>query len=114
MRATLLSLLLLFGVTLAVVAQVREKPVPPQTIPQPGETWIHGGAFDANFRDEAPEGGLLVGFEAAYGKWSGHTVLTAIEPIYRTPRGDVSGARRGKNPKRDANVVADPGTPSAP
>ena len=94
MRTMLLSLLFLLSLEAAVSAQVREKAVPPQTIPQAGETWIHGGAFDINFRDEAPNGGLLIGFEAGYGKFVGHTIITAIEPIYRTPTGEVSGERQ--------------------
>jgi hypothetical protein len=90
-------------------AQVRDKPVPPQTIPQAGETWILGGAFDINFRDVAPEGGLLIGFEAGYGKFVGHTILTALQPIYRTSGGDIPGERHGKNPRRDGSAYAKPG-----
>jgi hypothetical protein len=87
----------------------RELASPPKKAIPSGDTRIHGGAFDPPFRDEAPEGGILVGFEAGYGSFAGHTVINALEPIYRTPRGEFSSQRYGKNQKRDAVVTAKPG-----
>jgi hypothetical protein len=56
----------------------------------PGEaTKILGGANSPAFKDQAPENGLLIGFEVGLGPFTKHDVVKAIRPIYRTGKEDV-------------------------
>ena len=56
---------------------------------------ILGGAFDPEFKDAAPEGGLLVGFEIGFGKFLGRDMIRAARPIYRVGDKEVMGEQHG-------------------
>src|SRR5439155_24025903 len=51
-------------------------------------TNIVGGAFDPVFQEQAPEGGLLIGFEVSLGKFVDRGVIRSLRPIYRTAKGE--------------------------
>jgi hypothetical protein len=68
-----------------------------------------GGAFDPQFKDEAPGGGLLIGFEVGLGKFVNIDVIAAIQPIYSTAMGEQPGKRYGTNFSRVVTVKAKPG-----
>jgi S1-C subfamily serine protease len=61
-----------------------------------GETGIEAGVNDPVFRDYAPEGGNLIGFELGFGKLYARDAVTAIKPIYRTKDGEKDGNTQGK------------------
>src|SRR5262249_44300836 len=69
-------------------------PLQPRT-PANGETQIMGGAFDPVFRDEAPEGAVVVGFDVGLSKFFNNDIVRMVRPIYRTARGEVAGRQRG-------------------
>ena len=48
-----------------------------------GATKVLGGGGDPQFKDEAPAGGLLVGFEFGLGTFANHDTIKAVRPIYR-------------------------------
>jgi hypothetical protein len=56
---------------------------------------ILGGAFDPEFKDAAPEGGVLIGFEIGFGKFLGRDMTRAARPIYRVGDKEVMGAQYG-------------------
>lgn len=68
---------------------------------------VFGGA-GPQFRDTAPEKGMLVGFEVGLGKWAGTSdVVSAIRPIYVDQRGrEVLGDQHGKLNGRKIRVRA--------
>ena len=78
---------------------------------QPGsnETKILGGGFDPEFKDQAPEGGKLIGFKIGLGKFGRNDVIRAIRPIYSTSKGEVMGDQRGTDTSRELEVKAKPG-----
>jgi S1-C subfamily serine protease len=59
-----------------------------------GETQIVGGGEQV-FRDYAPEGGMLIGFEFAVGKPTSFETVTGVKPIYRTKDGEKEGKAQG-------------------
>jgi hypothetical protein len=56
---------------------------------------ILGGGFDAEFKDLAPEGGLLVGFEIGTSKAFGRDMIRSAKPIYRVGDKESKGEQRG-------------------
>ncbi|OWK35838.1 S1 family peptidase [Fimbriiglobus ruber] len=56
---------------------------------------ILGGAFDPEFKDLAPEGGLLVGFEFGLVKVFDRDWVRAAKPIYRAGGMETTGEQRG-------------------
>jgi hypothetical protein len=56
---------------------------------------ILGGANDPEFKDAAPEGGLLIGFEIGLAKAFGRDMVRSAKPIYRTGDMETSGEQRG-------------------
>lgn len=75
-------------------------PPPPDPIaedlgPKAAQTEIHGGAFDPTFRDQAPDGGMLVGLDVGLGKFLNLDVVKSVQPIYRTAKGEVAGRKFG-------------------
>ena len=95
---------------------LRELP-PPNKDPIPvagggagGATKIVGGAFDPQFKDQAPDGGLLIGLEVGLGKFGANDVIKAVRPLYINAKGEeVTGTPYGKNFSRPAMVKAKPG-----
>jgi S1-C subfamily serine protease len=62
--------------------------------PVGGATKILGGAFDPEFKDEAPDGAVLIGLELGLNK--GGNGIKAIRGIYRTDKGEeVKGTQFG-------------------
>lgn len=61
------------------------------------------------FEDLPGQAGLLVGFGYATGAWAGHTVIKAIQPVFRTPAGDVKGAWHGEPGGTEKVILARPG-----
>lgn len=74
------------------------------------ETPIRGGAFDTPFRDQAPEGALLVGFEVGLGKFFDYDIVQSIHPFYRDAKGqEVGGKQYGTDMSRSVVVKAKKG-----
>jgi hypothetical protein len=77
---------------------------------QGGATKILGGGNDPEFKDEAPDGTLLVGFEFGLGKFVNQDVIKAVRPIYRDAKGgEALGKAYGKNHMRGVTVTAKSG-----
>ncbi len=70
------------------------------------ETEIVGGAFDPVFRDMAPPGGRLIGFEIGLGKFVNSELIHAIRPIYWTPKGEALGVQRGTDLSKMVTIKA--------
>ncbi len=95
---------------------LRENP-PPKKDPLPGTgsaggaTKILGGGGDPAFKDDAPEGSLLVGFEVGLGTVFGkNDMIKAVRPIYRNAKGEEKiGNSYGKDFKRVDSAKAKPG-----
>ena len=69
-------------------------------------TKIAGGG-GRQFTDEAPEGGMLIGFEVGLGKWGNNDVVHAIRPIFRGADGkEVFGKQHGTGDGRTIVVKA--------
>jgi len=83
--------------------------VKPNLVPQGKDPAILGGAFDPQFKDMAPEGGLLVGFEIGLGKFFDRDVIRAARPIYRAGKKDTFGEQRGTQLTNVATVKAKEG-----
>lgn len=57
---------------------------------------IVGGAFDPAFQEQAPAGGLLIGFEISLGKFADREVVRSLRPIFRTSKDEeVQGKQYG-------------------
>jgi len=74
-----------------------------------GETRILGGAFSPTFKDQAPETGLLIGFEIGLGQFANLDVVKAIRPIYRTDKKQALGKQHGTKPRKVIKVKAKDG-----
>ncbi len=72
----------------------------------PGATEILGGAFDPEFTDRAPDGGLLVGFEIGLGTFATNEVFKSCRPIYRAGNREVKGKQYGTGPDRTVKALA--------
>ena len=83
-------------------------------IPNPGAiggraSRIAGGAGALEFRDHAPTGGLLVGFELGLGQFGGQDCIVAVRPIYRVGDKETPGEQYGTDTSRPVKVLAKPG-----
>jgi hypothetical protein len=121
------GLVLLFGISLVMIlTQSPADPPPPDPPPRerPGEnklppsedlgpqekqTLILGGVNDPTFKDVAPAGGLLIGFDIGLGQEFGVELVKTIRPIYRTPQGERQGRQFGTESTRRVTVRAKPG-----
>jgi hypothetical protein len=74
-----------------------------------GKTRIQGGAFDPEFAESAPDGGLLVGFELGLQKFFNNDVVRAMRPIFRAGDKETLGTQRGTDLTRVVKVVAKEG-----
>ncbi|HEV3144015.1 MAG TPA: S1C family serine protease, partial [Gemmataceae bacterium] len=72
-------------------------------------TKILGGAGKPSFKDQAPEEGLLVGFEIGLGPAFGVELVKSIRPIYRTGDEDTLGHQHGTAPRNAVVVKAKEG-----
>ena len=87
-------------------------PVGPAHHDTPGakETRIMGGAVGKRFSDEAPPGGVLIGFEVGLGKLDENDVVHTIRPIFRIANGrEVLGEQHGTDTSRLIVVKAKKG-----
>jgi hypothetical protein len=69
---------------------------------------ILGARTGLEFRDEAPPGGLLVGFDVWCGKFTTYDVLYGVRPIYRTGDKETLGAMYGQETTNAFRVLAKP------
>jgi hypothetical protein len=74
-----------------------------------GKTRIQGGAFDPEFSETAPDGGLLVGFELGLKKFGKNDVVRTMRPIFRVGDKESPGQLRGTDTSRSSKVTARPG-----
>ncbi len=74
-------------------------------------TRILGGGTGSKFKDVAPEGGVLIGFEIGVGKWApSRKMISAIRPIFQTADGEQTlGNQHGTAPGKTVRVKAKPG-----
>ena len=70
---------------------------------------ILGGAFDPEFKDVAPEGGMLIGFEIGLGKFFDRDMIRAAKPIYRVGDQETFGVQRGTQLNKVVTVKAKEG-----
>ena len=70
---------------------------------------IMGGGGDTVFKDDAPEGGLLVGMEIGLGKFFNNDVIRSGRAIYRVDGKDSFGTQRGSDTSNVITVRAKPG-----
>jgi hypothetical protein len=84
-------------------------PVPEDLGPKEAQTPILGGVIDPTFKDQAPEGGVLVGFDVGLGPAFGVELVQSIQPRYQTPQGEVAGRKFGTNFTKTVSVKAKPG-----
>ncbi|MBP3959207.1 hypothetical protein J8F10_28520 [Gemmata sp. G18] len=88
---------------------------PHPAIPAPPPTYSHtrepmlGSAFEPEFQDVAPNGGLLAGFDVWYGPYADYEIIVGIRPIYRTGGVDSAGLLHGTETHRGARALAKPG-----
>jgi hypothetical protein len=74
-----------------------------------GATEVILGVKDGpEFRDEAPPGGLLVGFDVWCGIFTNYEVLDGVRPIYRTGDKETYGELHGRETARAYRVLAQP------
>lgn len=64
---------------------------------------------DVDYRDNAPPGGVLIGFNYTLGKFVNNDVIGALQPIYMTPTGEKLGTALGKMAPKPLTVKAKPG-----
>ncbi|VTR90919.1 Uncharacterized protein OS=Chthoniobacter flavus Ellin428 GN=CfE428DRAFT_3014 PE=4 SV=1 [Gemmata massiliana] len=88
---------------------------PNPAIPAPPPTYSHsrepmlGSAFEPEFQDMAPNGGVLAGFDVWYGPYADYEIIVGIRPIYRTAGVDSAGSLHGTETNRGARALAKPG-----
>jgi hypothetical protein len=89
-----------------------EEPPPPPAEdlgPKEAQTQLLGATNDPTFRDQAPDNGLLVGFDVGLGQAYGVELVQAIQPRYQTAQGEVLGRKFGTNFAKTVTVQANPG-----
>ena len=87
----MLRLLAVTGLVLCVVVAPAQPPTSRSKV-----TKIVGGTFDPSSQEQAPEGGLLIGFEISLGRFVDRDVIRSLRPIYRTSKGEeVKGRQYG-------------------
>lgn len=89
-------------------------PPPPNKDPNPGQnpggaTKLVGFMIGDDFRDTAPEGGLLVGLEVGLGLFFKNECPRSIRPIYRVGTTESLGAQHATEAKRVVKLLAKPG-----
>ncbi len=89
--------------------EILVRPEPEDLGPKEALTDIQGGAFDPTFKDQAPEGGLLVGMDVGLGQFMDIQVIKAIQPKYRTPQGEFAGRKFGTDFSKLVTVKAKEG-----
>lgn len=89
---------------------VPQRPTAPaKTARQGKDPTIFGGAFDPQFKDQAPEDGLLVGFAIGLGKFINTDMIRAVQPIYRVNGQDLAGKQYGTQVSNSVTIKAKEG-----
>ena len=70
---------------------------------------VLGGGRDPQFKEVAPAGGLLVGFEVGTARAYGREMTRSLRPIYRTGDRETFGEQRGTQLQNVTAVKAKPG-----
>jgi hypothetical protein len=86
--------------------------LPPHLRPaNPDESAILGShsQFDPTFREPAPAGAVLVGFDVGYGQFIKWRVVDSLRPIFRTKDQDLPGQLHGRGGQAMDKIVAKPG-----
>jgi hypothetical protein len=79
------------GLILCTVAAPAQPPTSQSKV-----TKIVGGTFDPAYQEEAPEGGLLIGFKMSLGRFVDRDVIRSLRPIFRTAEGkETEGKQYG-------------------
>jgi hypothetical protein len=77
--------------------------------PKELRTEILGGANMPTFKDAAPQRGVLIGMDIGLGQFAKLDIVTAVQPIYQTPQGEVRGRKFGANFSKATTLKAQPG-----
>ncbi|MDY3563596.1 hypothetical protein R5W23_005210 [Gemmata sp. JC673] len=77
--------------------------------PTPPAEKIAGHPADPTFRDEAPAGGWLVGFDVWYSKFVNNDIIGAIRPIYWVNNAYALGQVHGTPTQSGTRLLAKPG-----
>ncbi len=85
------------------------EPAPEDLGPKEALTRIVGATSDPTFRDQAPDGGVLVGFDVGLAPAFGVELVRTIQPRYQTPKGEVMGRKFGAEFTKTVAVKAKPG-----
>lgn len=85
------------------------EPNPEDLGPKTAQTQIVGATADPTFRDQAPDGGVLVGLDVGVGQAFGVELVRAIQPRYQTPKGEVMGRKFGADFSKTVSMKAKPG-----
>jgi S1-C subfamily serine protease len=86
--------------------------LPPHMRPaHPDESAILGSLsqHDSTFREPAPAGAVLVGFEVGYGQFVKWRVVDSLRPIFRTKDQDLPGQLHGRAGQSMDKIIAKPG-----
>jgi hypothetical protein len=70
---------------------------------------LGGASFDPEFKDVAPDGGLLIGFEVGTVKRGNRDTIKAGRPIYRVGDKETMGEQRGTQLNNVVTLKAKPG-----
>ena len=98
-----------FSLATPQVAVLPKNPNPGPAVGNGRGQRIVGGIGSPEFRDHAPAGGLLVGFELGLGKFAGQDSIVAVRPIYRVGEKETLGEQYGTDVTRPVKVLAKPG-----
>jgi hypothetical protein len=84
----------------------RMNPMPGRMNPMPGRM----GFEQDGFRDQAPKGGILVGFNVTFSKFIDKPTIGSLQPVYKVGGRTVTGKRYGRtNVLGSESVTAKPG-----
>jgi hypothetical protein len=72
-----------------IVREKKDKPAPMDIGDKRSYTKIVGFSLASNFKDDAPDGAYLIGFELGLGLTGRKDVVRSLRPIYRSAKGDL-------------------------
>lgn len=76
---------------------------------QPKKPQALGGPFDTEFTENAPAGGVLIGFDVGISSFAARDAVGTLRPIFRVGRQEILGELHGSDSKRTVSVVAKDG-----
>ena len=92
-----------------VIPSVRTPAQPKVTPPRTPSDEMVGFPIGTLYRDTAPTGGLLVGFDLWYQPAFKDEIICAVRPIYRVGTKNVPGLIHGKGTPRSSQILAPTG-----